>query len=210
MDALRWYLLGSLALVGCSESSFPGGARDGLDTAFPTGDTETGSLTSTTPPAAWYVLDAAFTVVSGTLDPASTTVSAELRDAEGALLCTHLVPVLAAVAAPRPPGERDLLGFWELSLGPGVPDTACEPFEPGTRWIGVSPYDPALDPAVAAAGLTEATAYAGVLREGPTDPVWLVGLAGTEDQLAGYAAPVTGRPLPDGAYRLLGLILLSL
>jgi hypothetical protein len=63
---------------------------------------------------------------------------------------------------------------------------------------------------VVAARLTEATAYAGVLREGPTDPVWLVGLAGTDDQLAGYAAPVTSRPLPDGTYRLVGLILLSL
>jgi hypothetical protein len=201
-----WLVLGALA---CAEDSYKG---DGSATFF---DSSTGATTTvetgTTPVApapAWYHLDASFVVAGGILDPATATVQATLHGADGAALCHHTVAVTAVEAVARPAAERDLLAWWRVELGDGDPDGACAPFPARTVWWGVGPWDAALDPARIAAGLDEATANAGVLRETEDGPTWLVGAVGTADQLAGYAPPAAARPLPDGAYQWVGLILL--
>ena len=203
----------AVALVGlgaCADASFRGdGSWSGLDS----GDGATSTSDSAAPPAppvpTWYHLDATVVLDGGAPAADRTTVTATLHDETGAALCAHTLPVTAIATVPRPTGERDLLAWWKVDLGEGVSDVPCEAFPPRSLWWGVGPYDPALDPARVSAGLGDATANAAVLREDEDGPSWLVGLFGTDDQLAGYAPAGAVRPLSDGSYRWVGLILLS-
>ncbi len=201
----------ALALGACAESAIRGRSDETfVDSGTPTTTTSDSGAPTQPPVATWYHLDATFVVAGGAIDPAQVAVTATLHAEDGAPLCRHTVPVVATDRAPRPAADADLLSYWSLTLGDGVPEGSCAPFPARTVWWGVGPYDPALDPARVAAGLGAATAYAGVVREDEGGPTWLVALVGTSDQLAGYTPASPARPLPDGAYEWVGLVVLPL
>lgn len=200
-----------LLLLGCADTAFSDGVLDGAAGGGSGSTTRWEHSGASTAPAApaWYRFDATLALAGGVPAADRSTVTATLHDEAGAEVCSHAVPIGSVEELPRPSADRDLLSWWRLELGAGTPDGPCEPFRPRTVWWGVAAYDPALDPARVAAGLSEATANAAVMREAEGGPTWLVGLFGTDDQLAGYAPAATARPLPDGEHQWRGLILLS-
>lgn len=199
-----------VGLIGCADSRF--GSKGGTSsTDTDPSDTYTTDSGASTPPEVSPELqhfDARFDLVGGVPQLATSTLAVTLHAADGTALCSYDLPLVAVAEESRP--ERALFAWWRVEAADGVPldDGGCGEHPASTLWMGVGPYDTALDPASLAAGYDGATAASAVLRLGPGEPVWLAGLAGSEDQLEGYAPAPTTRPLPDGALWWVGLILL--
>lgn len=199
----------ALAVGGCAENGFKGGDASFLDSASPTdadsGDTHTGE-----PPLVpvYQHFDASLHLVGGTPEVATSTLSVTLHTETGEVVCTQSLPLLAVRDESRP--ERALLGWWRFDTGPGEPGGACDPYPPSTLRLGLEPYDPQLDPFLLAAGFEDATAASAVVQTEGTRPLWLGGIFGTGAQLAGYAPAPAVRPIADGDWSWVGLVLLPL
>lgn len=92
---------------------------------------------------------------------------------------------------------------WTVTASRGEGAT-CTPDTPATFVIGIGPTDASLSPAANKAGLDATHAYGLYLQTG-NGPLYLVGLVGTEGQLAGTEDPTDGPPLADGTYRMVTL-----
>jgi hypothetical protein len=92
---------------------------------------------------------------------------------------------------------------WTVTASPD-PAGGCTPSTPDTFVIGIGPTDASLGPAADKAGLNAAHAYGLYLKTG-TGPLYLVGLVGTEGQLAGTEDATLEPPMVDGTYRLVTL-----
>lgn len=92
---------------------------------------------------------------------------------------------------------------WTITAVP-VAGGDCTPNTPATFVIGIGPTDASLGPAADKAGLNASHAYGLYLKSG-AGPLYLVGLVGTEGQLAGTEDATVEPPLTDGTYRLVTL-----
>lgn len=184
-----------------------------------TNTTSDGTDTSASPPAdsgfeipvtPFYSVSASFEVVGGAWVPDAATLSAELWSAEVEAVCGLAVPILDAVPeAPPQVGEDDvpLDGWWRLTLDAGIPDAPCADWPARVSWIGVGPYDARLDPAMNARGMLGFDVFGLYLRESQSGPVFVVGIAGTEEMLTG-AQDLVGYGLIDGVYQAQSLVLM--
>lgn len=92
---------------------------------------------------------------------------------------------------------------WTVTATP-VAGGGCTPDTPATFVIGVGPTDASLGPAADKVGLNAAHAYGLYLQTG-SGPLYLVGLVGTDGQLAGTEDATTEPPMADGTYRMVTL-----
>lgn len=173
----------------------------------------------TSPPdegaADWYALDAQLEVVAGEIVlGGATALRATLHDALLSEVCTHDVPIESVRAVPPLDGEPADLGWWELTLLDGTPDaTPCAEFSARELRLGVGPYDPRLDPALAAQQAPgEPDPYGDALyglyvQEYDDGPLWVLGVV----TMPGLrpADLVSEPPLPDGTYEAHSLLLLA-
>lgn len=173
--------------------------------ASPPGDT--GAYIPDTP---YYSLSVSFAVAAGEWVPASASLAAELWSSEIDPVCGLAVPILDAVPEDPPTvgvDEVPLDGWWRLTLDAGEPDGPCADWPARVNWIGVGPYDPRLDPAMNARGMLGYDVFGLYLRESQSGPVFIVGIAGTEEMLTG-SQDLTGYGLIDGDYQAQSLVLM--
>jgi hypothetical protein len=212
----------ALALVGCSSAGFD--SNDGTvasgDAPSTTGGSpsDSGSPTPTAPSAAdadWYGIDAHLDLVGGELVLGRPTwFRVTLLDASLAVVCHHEVEISAATSeAPLAEGPAEL-GWWALELLDGVPDGEdCPAWAARELRLGVGPYDPRLDPALAAQQTTgqppygDDALYGLYVQEFEGGPLYVVGVVTIPGLVEGDL--VSAPPLPDGNYEAHSLLLLS-
>ncbi|MBX2796673.1 MAG: hypothetical protein KTR31_03355 [Myxococcales bacterium] len=211
----------SLVLVGCSaealldaEAQAPSAPEDStLGSGSPALDTTT--VDSALPPSE---STPSFWSVSGTLDVSkgqvqldTSTLEVGLWNDSAELLCSLPLPLLG-VGQPILPKTEALLFQWTgLDHDAGLPDKGidCPMWPAGSLELGIGLYDAALDPAMDAAGQLGADVYGFYVRPTTADPVYLVGIARTAGLKEGTDSTVEAPPLPDGAYEVDTLVLLS-
>lgn len=198
-----------LVACGGGEPRFSdAGTLDGY-TTNPTTDSDSGAPTSTEVAPAWWSFDGVVNVTYGAPDVAGSSLVVSLWDADTALVCQLDVAVSAMADATD--GPPDALAFWRADLDDGVPTSEpCSAWPSRALWIGLAPYDPALDAAAFEHDWTAATAYSLLVREFDGGTVWTVGLGGTADQWSGTGVPVAAPPVEDGEYELHAVYLLPL
>lgn len=225
------------AALGCS----PSGAEDigwddsdadpSSDTDATPSDDDTG-LDSGAPPfvPSYWGVSGAWVIAGGQVDPvaSSTTLSGSGDDAD----CAVSAAIVAVTALELPAEPAFLLSWWRVDLAPEV-RRGCGWGGPTTVELGLGQPDVAVQPAADRAGLAVASSY-GLYARDAQGRVVVVGVAGTEDQLAGVVtdppepadtadtadttdrvdtAAVDGparRSVPDGVYRLVTLYSLPL
>jgi hypothetical protein len=194
-----------LSLAACADYSMAAdNDSDGSveDTADSLPDTDDDDTDAAAPPDFWSV-DGELSLVEGVPEAAASTLTLSSWVA-GEVSCARVVPVESALSAEAPP-ESGAIVWWTLAVGDGeTPDPPCDFERPSVVEIGFAPPDARLQPAMDEQGLGEAYAYS-VLIGG--DPVFVFGIAGTEDNLAGRTA-VDAAVVPDGTYTIVGLQLL--
>jgi hypothetical protein len=188
-------LLVLAAQLACSSPEMADADRagDDTDTDLPSDDTDNTVDTSVvvSPEFFYWYLSGDWTVAEGAVTAALTLTWVADGDQGCAL---PAVPVEGSVAA----ATTTLLAAWDLEL---LPDEAvCPWFGPTTLRLGFGLPDPDLAPAADRAGLSLATSQGLYLDLGAGEV--LVGLAGTDEQLAGAGAQLTEAPLPDATWRL--------
>ncbi|MEQ1505368.1 MAG: hypothetical protein ABMB14_24260 [Myxococcota bacterium] len=237
MTAVR-FLFVAMAAGACSEydagrpsaSDSTGTSQDDTSSLPSSSTTATSADTGGLQPAAvYYSVGGRVSAAAGewTVEPGVTTLDVGLYGATGELLCSHAVPVLSAVAEP-PDTTVDTLadtggavpayGWWRADLDDGVPDGPCPPWPSRSMYLGIGAYDHRLDPAMLERGMLDLDVYGLYVQKAlPEDapptplPTWLIGVAGTSAMFAGAAGlTVDEAPLPDGAYQLRTLVLLSI
>ncbi len=200
---------GWLAIAGgaaaCSGSSFgpESTLASGADAApisetDPTRDGDTADSGLAVAPV-WLDLDGDLVMASGVPDPLASAFRLTGRDPGLVTVCSAVGPPTAFT--PVEPAPDGLVAWWDVGM---TTEPGCA--LPAAFRLGIGPYDLLLDPAVAAAGVS-GTLY-GMYTRAPDDGLWIFGVAGTAENFAGTAAPVTAPPLPDATYRLEGLVLL--
>lgn len=168
-------------------------AEGDTDTDRPPEDTDSGvdSSTVVSPEFFYWYLSGDWTVAEGAVT-ATLTLTWVADGDQGCAL--PAVPVEGSVA----PATSAQLAAWDFILLPD--ESACPWFGPTSLRLGIGLPDPDLAPAADRAGLSLATSQGLYLDLGDGDV--LVGLAGTDEQLAGTGAQVIDAPLPDGTWRL--------
>jgi hypothetical protein len=103
------------------------------------------------------------------------------------------------------------VAWWLVELGDGVSEEPCSAW-PARSWrIGLGAYDVRLDPAMAARDMLGYDVYGLYLQESPSEPIYVIGIAGTAEMLAGTPdLTVEAPPLADGDYNGYSLIALTL
>lgn len=212
-------IAGLLALLsgglGCSESGVRNYASEPSpsfsDASDPPNETDSDATADSglvVPEAAYYALNLAFTVEAEGWSAASLQI--DLYDPEIERVCSHEIPV-QGVTAEAPPTEEPLLTWWKLELGEGVSEGPCPGWPARTWWLGFGSYDPQLDPAMAAGEMLGYEVYGLYLKETTGGPIYVVGVGGPPESLAGETdLVVEAPPLPDGSYEALSLVALSL
>lgn len=197
-------------LVGCSASGKYDAASDASSAPSPTtsGDDDDDGTTTPIPTEGprWRTLEGVVQVAAGALDPAGTLLGASYYLDDLTQLCEAEWAVEAVASPPAPEGEP-LLVWWELTLGPASGTCPGHVAQPLSITFGLGAYDPRLDVALTAHGLDGADGYGLYVADPASDEVWIVGVAGTTEQLAGRAGPSAEPPLADGEYELVPLIL---
>jgi hypothetical protein len=190
------------ALVAC-------GSYDQASVDAPRGSDATVEYTSTTdPPTApatpdSYSLHGTIVVVDGSIDLAETALSIDTYiEGSAAEACAGALTITASATEAIPNGEP-IDSWWSIQL---APPPECEDAANLLSHLGLGAYDARLDVGLAAHGLSDATAY-GLYTQAEGEPLWLVGVGGTEDQLAGLASPDPAAPVPDGRYEVQALVL---
>lgn len=177
------------------------------DSTQPT-DSDTGSSTTQGDAPTWWSFDGTVTVTGGVPDAAASNLLVSLWDADVALMCQ--LDVTFTALADATDGPSDALAFWRGDVDDGVPQgEPCPTWASRALWIGLGPYDPALDVVAFEHGWDGSTVYSLLVRELEGGTVWTVGLGGTADQWAGTTGPVAKRPVDDGAYELHAVYLLQ-
>lgn len=188
-------LLVLAAQLACSspEAADADRAGDDTDTDVPSDDTDNTVDTSAvvSPEFFYWYLSGDWTVAEGAVTAALTLTWVADGDQGCAL---PAVPVEGSVT----PATTPLLAAWDLTLLPD--ESTCPWFGPTSLRLGFGLPDPDLAPAADRAGLSLATSQGLYLDLGDGDVQ--VGLAGTDEQLAGAGAQVIEAPLPDGTWRL--------
>lgn len=195
------------AWVACGQV---GDSASALDSAADAASTEgaddtlaPSSLDSGIPPTpVWWTLEGTLEVTTGLPDLATSEITLGLVGRELQPLCT--TPRLLTSATPLVPGDAAIHAVWQIQLADGAGCAVPTRFE-----LGLGTYDHQLDPALAASGLpVEGEALMGLYLREDSGLQYVMGIAGTPAQWAGY--PAESPPLPDGAYRVVGLHLLPL
>lgn len=211
----------SLTLAACGDAmelkADEGGDAEPEDVTDAT-DVDSGSPDDTgsvLPEASWYAIDAHLDLLAGDLRlEQNTWLRITLYDTEIEAVCAHEVAIGSAAAATPLAGEPAGLGWWELQLEDGVSDTElCPEWAARTLRIGVGPYDPLLDAALAARQTAsdptpfDDALYGLYVQEFDGAPLWIVGIVtmpGLEE-----AELVAEPPLADGTYEAHSLVLLQ-
>lgn len=204
-----------VVLAGCSpggdkfaDTADTGGNLDTTQTDYDTDDAETDTPGAAS--ATWWSVQGTLVVAGGVVDPALSALEVTLHAASGAPLCVVAGPPVAVADAPLP--DPGLLSWWEVtpaSEATYAPYATYGPCTvPASLVLGIGPYDAALDPAAAAAGLT--TTGLNGLYTASGDELWVFGVAGSPAQFSEDADALTVAPLPDGELYVTGLHLLPL
>ena len=189
----RWVWLGVVA--GCASEADM--AASGADVAEDTGSpapTQSGTDTAEAAAPAWRAVEATLAIVDGAIDVTRSTLTVTTYDAALEPLCDATAAIRAA--EPALSDDDAALALWAVT-----PDGT--PCGAELLTLGLAPYDPQLDPARVAHGYDDATPFSALLG-GPDDTLWVYGIAGTDDQLAGAA---TADVVEDGGYTIAALIL---
>jgi hypothetical protein len=149
----------------------------------------------------WWAISGHIDTLGGVVDLGTSLIRVTLVDAQQTELCDTEGPPIAATGASPP--EAELLTWWDITF---PAPTACA--TPAGASLGFGPYDPLLDPSAAAQDLVTASLNGLYLSNG-TD-LWVVGVAGSQDQFAGVGYPVAAAPLADGAWKIQTLYLIPL
>lgn len=197
--------LAVLHLVACgatldADSAFHDGAVDDSD-GPDSEDGDTSIDTDTHLDLEWWSLDGQLILAEGELVPDESVFTVGLRFPDQALACETARPV--ASATPEDASAHGLHLLWQLTLGEGE---GCHQ-APSGFGLGIGPYDRQLDPALAGSGLDGDALYGLYVRPNG-GKLYVIGVAGTEEQLAGTAPEAP--PVADGTYQLKGLHLLPL
>jgi len=115
--------------------------------------------------------------------------------------CTE--PLLAELTPASPPDGEPILAWWAVTLDTRA--SLCNLPDDLLSEIGIGAWDARLDVALAQQGFEHA-AFGLYLRPAAGGPVWVMGLAGTEDQLAGDEEVDAAAPLADGVYTIASLV----
>lgn len=154
--------------------------------------------------AAYHAIDLDFRISGTTLEAPGTwqtdtsVLEVRLWSRAHTVVCSLQVPVLSVAPAPLPDLDPAPLAWWQVELDAGVPRSGdgC-PGWPARSWsLGVGPYDPQLDPMLAARGMLGFDVYALYLQEGPEAPIYLVGYAGTLPMVQGELGLAVDVPPP--------------
>jgi hypothetical protein len=201
---LGWVLAGCSEMNAKSESPMSTGFESDPDTGADTGDT-----TIDLPDTELFSVNVSFSLLYGEWAP-DPVLRVDLYSPEVELVCSQVLPVLS-ITADTPPEGEPILAWWLIELGDGVPDTDC-PDWPARSWhLGLGAYDVRLDPAMAARDMLGYDVYGLYLQEHISEPVYVIGIAGTSEMLAGTPdLTVETPPLADGAYNAFSLLTLTL
>lgn len=176
----------------------PGG--DTADTA--TDDLDTGGGDER-PPDGW-VVHARLSVVGGVAVADGADVRVVFVRGEGDVVCN--VPLDPTGVVPEASPEDTVAAWWTVDVVPTV-DPCAE--LPGTLGLGVGDLHASARARLGAVGLDEvADSLFGAYAQADGGPVYVLGYAGTEGDLAGDDAAVA--PPPDGTYTLAPLYVLPL
>jgi hypothetical protein len=211
---MKHYLL-LLALAGCSaagldaDSTRSGGkSSTDVNDSSPTGTSDNDTGSDEVAPA-WSAIQGSLVLVDGLPDlEASSLRTVFYADPPGDPLCSSEW-VFNAVADVTPPDGEPLVSWWSFTgVAPAASSTCttAAPLAEGVT-LGFGGYDVRLDPEMAARGWLDATPYGLYVDRPDGEGIWLVGVAGTADELEGRSAPVEVAPLPDGAYQVDALVL---
>lgn len=200
-------LVAALGLgAGCGSTKMGISHSPEADTASPTTSPSptapVDSDTASSPAPVWWVVDGVLAVAAGEVDLESTSFTVTLTSRDATPICSTARSVASAEVLD---GALDELhGLWSVVLTEGE---GCTEPVPAVFEVGIGAYDPQLDPALAPSGLDGAALFGLYVR---TDggPLYVFGIAGTADQLAGTVPEAP--PLPDGFYTLDGLYVLPL
>lgn len=198
-----------LVACGGGDSRFSDASTADSYGSTPPTDSDTGSQSTSEASPTWWSFDGAVAVTAGVPDPVASGLVVTLWDAD--LVPTCQLDVAVSAIQDAADGPSDALAFWRADLNDGVPLTEpCAGWPSRALWLGLGPYDPALDAAAFEHDWSDATAYSLLVREFDGGTVWTVGLGGTAEQWAGTAAPVEAPPVADGVYELHAIYLLPL
>lgn len=220
----------SLAAVACSEASYRNAETFEPDADADPDDSDA-DVRDMVEPAFWS-LDGQLTVVDGQIAIDESLLVTAFQDGSGALYqdedgssSSCELQVVEAVQGPAFDEDTDaLIGWWQLTVEPAegveVPCTRAPPIpelvgdtEGVQLLVGIGPLDPRLEPTVEASGLSPDLPLYGLYVLHPSasgDVLYVMGLAGTEDQFSGDGAVVDEAPAPDGAYTLQTLLLMPI
>lgn len=195
--------------TACSET----GLTDSEGARSPSDASTTDTASSTSPPELSvvpddYAISGVVEIVGGEWGPATeltlTTYGAGVDPGDVEELCAG--PLIVAADPAPPPTDEPISAWWSLSVN--AVDSACEPPPELLSHLGFGAYDARLDAGVAAQGLQGATPFGLYVQAGTPDaPVWIVGVVGSDAQLAGEELPDLEAPLPDGVYHLAAVVL---
>jgi hypothetical protein len=207
----RWaWGLGLALVAGCSENSFKGEA--GLITTFPSEpapDADSGATLPEDFDTDLFSVNVSFSLLYGEWAP-DPVLRVDLYTPEVELVCSQVLPIVSITPEVPPEGEP-IVAWWALELGEGVPDLPCTDWPARTWRLGLGAYDLRLDPAMASRDMLGFDVYGLYLQEDPLEPVYVLGIAGTPEMLAGTPdLTVEVPPLADGAYNGFSLVALTL
>jgi len=209
-------LILSLAACGAQSSlqappnlSAPGTDASSTEASAP--DTGGSESVDAQPSLTFWAPQGTLFVEAGEVNPLDSTLSAVVLSDELLPQCTVMLPILQVSPSPEPMPDPPLVGWWQVEYDEGLTDADdCVSWTAGTLQLGFGLVDPALDPALAARGWEKATPYGLYLQPDGDEVVYAVGVAGTEAMFLGVEVAGAAGPVPDGQYRVVGLVALDL
>jgi hypothetical protein len=197
-QALLPILAAALSAVACGGDQ----AKD-ASTSAPTATESTADTATTTSPDSpdpvGYALDGELLIDSTDGDRVDLAITT--WDTDG-VACSEPLP--AQLEAAEAPAGEPIAAWWTVTLD--VSASLCDVPADLFSELGVGAWDAELDVALAQQGLEGATAFGLYLRPANDGPVWLVGVVGTDAQLAGDDLADPSAPLSDDVYALASLV----
>lgn len=226
-------LIGLLGAVTACQGNDRGDLDTDADRGFEdpdrdtSGDTDLPELDDT--PSFWRV-DGQLTLQDGAVVAAESSITVAFTDGQGrtwpdaeGVTSTCTFEVTESLEGPEDGLDGEpLLGWWQLGLQDASgEDTPCAWTTPMPQAaldtqqlplvVGVGEFDSRLISAMEAAGYSPSLDVYGLYLLHPSpdgDVLYIFGIAGTQDQLAGGDSTVSTPPLPNGVYTLETLVLL--
>ncbi len=187
----------ALAVVACAETGLSDASAPTATDRTSTRDTGT-TDTSMSTALSGYALSGSLRLDQAKGDAALLDIVTVAVDGNEA--CTE--PLLVSLQVATPPADEPITTWREVQLD-GT-DSVCGVPDDLFRYIGIGDYDDRLDVPLVQQGFDGATPFGLYLQTSDTSPVWIVGIAGTEAQLAGdeLAQP----PVVDDEYTVAFLV----